>query len=59
MLEHALSGILHLAQKNVHILKPTLTGLGMNWFDGSPINYKLDSIKTQLNRAYNLTSNYF
>ena len=39
--------------------KPTFTGVGLNWFDGGPINYKINSIKTLLNRAYNLTSDYF
>ena len=39
--------------------KPTFTAVGLNWFDGGPINFKINSIKTLLNRAYNLTSNYF
>ena len=39
--------------------KPTFTGVGLSWFDGGPINFKINSIKTLLNRAYNLTSNYF
>ena len=34
------------------------SGVGLNWFDGGPIIYKLNSIKTLLNRAYNLTSDY-
>ena len=38
--------------------KPTFTGVGLNWFDGGPMNYKINSIKTLLNRAYDLTSNY-
>ena len=38
--------------------KPTYTGIGLNWFDGSPIHYKINSIKTLLHRAYNLTSSY-
>ena len=38
--------------------KPTYTGIGLNWFDGSPIHYKINSIKPLSHRAYNLTSSY-
>ena len=38
--------------------KPTFTAVGLNWFDGGPINFKINSIKTLLNRAYNITSSY-
>ena len=39
--------------------KPTFTGVGLNWFNSGPLNYKINSIKTLLYRAYNLTSDYF
>ena len=39
--------------------KPTFTGISLNWFDSGPMNYKINSIKTLSNRAYDLTSNYF
>ena len=38
--------------------KETFTGLGLNWFSYSPEIYKLNSIKTLLNRAYDICSSY-
>ena len=38
--------------------KPTFTGQGLNWFSFCPSIYKYNSIKTLLNRAYNLSSSY-
>ncbi|MEL6606571.1 MAG: reverse transcriptase domain-containing protein, partial [Cyanobacteria bacterium J06614_10] len=38
--------------------KPTFTGLGLSWFSFCPDIYKVNSIKTLLNRAYNISSNY-
>ena len=38
--------------------KKTYTGLGLNWFSYCPDIYKLNSIKTLLNRAYSICSNY-
>ena len=38
--------------------KPTFTGQGLNWFSFCPIIYKINSIKTLLYRAYDLTSSY-
>ena len=39
--------------------KPTFTGQGLNWFSFCPTIYKINSIKTLLSRAYELTSSYF
>ena len=39
--------------------KPTFTGLGLNYLSYSPYLYKVNSIKTLINRAYNICSNYF
>ena len=39
--------------------KPTHTGLGLSWFSFCPQIYKVNSIKTLLDRAYALCSNYF
>ena len=38
--------------------KPTFTGQGLNWFSFCPTIYKINSIKTLLYRAYDLTSSY-
>ena len=38
--------------------KTTFTGQSLNWFSFCPLIYKINSIKTLINRAYNLTSNY-
>ena len=38
--------------------KPTYTGLGLNYLSFIPHVFKLNSIKTLLNRAYNLCSTY-
>ena len=38
--------------------KPTYTGLGLNWFSFCPNIYKLNSIKTLLNRAFDICSTY-
>ena len=38
--------------------KSTYTGLGLNFLSFSPLIYKLNSIKTLLNRAYNICSSY-
>ena len=38
--------------------KPTFTGLGLNWLSFCPDIFKINSIKTLLNRAYNVCSNY-
>ena len=38
--------------------KATFTGLGSNYLSFSPILYKLNSIRTLLNRAYNVCSSY-
>ena len=39
--------------------KPTYTGLGLSWFSFCPRIYKINSVKTLLNRAYDICSNYF
>ncbi len=39
--------------------KPTHSNKGLNWFSYCPNIYKINSIKTLLNRAYNICSNYF
>ena len=39
--------------------KPTYTGLGLSWFSFCPDIYKVNSIKTLLNRAYSICSDYF
>ena len=39
--------------------KPTFTGLGLSWFSFCQDIYKLNSIKTLLNRGYDTCSNYF
>ena len=39
--------------------KPTYTGLGLSWFSFCPDIYKMNSIRTLLNRAYNICSDYF
>ena len=39
--------------------KPTFTGQGLNWYSFCPTIYKINSIKTLLYRAYDLTSSYF
>ena len=39
--------------------KPTYTGLGLSWYSFCPDIYKINSIKTLLNRAYSICSNYF
>ena len=39
--------------------KPTFTGQGLNWHSFSPSLYKFNSIRTLLNRAYDVCSNYF
>ena len=38
--------------------KRTFTGSGLNWFSFLPDIYKLNSIKTLLNRAYDICSSY-
>ena len=38
--------------------KPTFSGLGTSFFSYCHINFKLNSIKTLLHRAYTLSSNY-
>ena len=38
--------------------KPTFTGLGLNFLSYSPYLYKINSIRTLLNRAYNVCSNF-
>ena len=38
--------------------KPTFTGLGLNFFSFIPYIYKINSIMTLLQRAYNVSSNY-
>lgn len=39
--------------------KPTFTGLGLSWFSFCPEIYKLNSIKTLLERAYSICSDNF
>ena len=39
--------------------KPTFTGLGLNFLSHSSYLYKINSIKTLINRAYNVCSNFF
>ena len=39
--------------------KPTFTGLGMSFFSFCSFNFKLNSVKTLLHRAYNISSTYF
>lgn len=39
--------------------KRTFTGLGLNWYSYCPEIYKINSIKTLLNRAYSVCSDYF
>ena len=38
--------------------KDSFTGLGLNFFSFLPISYKINSIKTLFNRAYNICSSY-
>lgn len=38
--------------------KPTYTGLGLSWFSFCPLIYKINSVKTLLNRAYDICSSY-
>jgi hypothetical protein len=38
--------------------KPTYTGLGLNYFSFVPRIYKINSVKTLLNRAFNVSENY-
>ena len=38
--------------------KQTFTGLGLNWFSFCSNIYKMNSVKTLLNRAYNICSSY-
>ena len=38
--------------------KPTFTGLGTNFLSFSPYLYKVNSIMTLINRAYNICSNF-
>ena len=38
--------------------KPTFTGLGMNFLSFSPKLFKINSMKTLINRAYNICSDY-
>ena len=38
--------------------KPTFTGLGLNYLSFSPRLYKINCIKTLINRAYNICSNF-
>ena len=38
--------------------KPTFTGLGLNFFSLTPLTFKLNSIRTLLDRAYNLSSSF-
>lgn len=38
--------------------KPTFSGLGTSFFSFSPLKYKINTIKTLLFRAYNLTSSF-
>ena len=38
--------------------KPTFTGLGLNYLSFTPHIFKVNSIKTLINRAYNLCSSY-
>ena len=38
--------------------KPTFTGLGLSFFSFCPFNFKINSIKTLLSRAYRNCSNY-
>ena len=39
--------------------KPTFTGLGLNYLSFVPHLYKVNSIKTLINRAYNICCSYF
>ena len=39
--------------------KPTYTGLGLSWYSFCPNIYKMNSIKTLLNRGYNICSDFF
>ena len=39
--------------------KSTFTGLGLNYLSYSPMLYKINSIRTLINRAYNVCSDYF
>ena len=39
--------------------KPTFTGLGLNYLSFTPLLYKINCIKTLMNRAYETCSNYF
>ena len=39
--------------------KTTFTGLGLNYLSFSPDIYKVNSLKTLINRAYNVCSNFF
>ena len=39
--------------------KNTFTGLGLNYLGYSPMLYKINSIRTLINRAYNVCSDYF
>lgn len=38
--------------------KPTFTGLGMNFLSFSPMKYKINSIATLINRAFNICSTW-
>lgn len=38
--------------------KPSFTGLGLNFFSWVPMIFKINSIKTLLNRAYTLSGNF-
>ena len=38
--------------------KPTFTGLGLNYLSHSPYIYKINSIMTLINRAYNVCSSF-
>ena len=39
--------------------KPTFTGLGLNFLSFTPLLYKTNCIRTLINRAYEICSNYF
>ena len=39
--------------------KPTFTGLSTNYLSFSPSLFKINSVKTLINRAYNICSSYF
>lgn len=62
---HKLAFLDVLISKDTHKLstgvyrKPTFTGLGLSWFSFCPEIYKLNSIKTLLERAYGICSDNF